>query len=88
MRHLMIGAAIAAVLCASPVFAKDKTHSKVTGAGSTATVSKQDENRFRNDDGTFQGKPVVEGPAHWKDAGSASSGSSTGEGGTGAAEMK
>jgi hypothetical protein len=39
----------------------------------------------KNDDGTFQGKPVVEGPADWSqldpNSGAATSGASSGEGG-------
>lgn len=84
MRHLMVGVAVAAALGAAPVYAKDKPALKTHSAASAGAISKQDENRFRNEDGTFQGKPVVEGPANWKSASSgssASTGASSGESG-------
>lgn len=85
MRRLMMGVALIAALGAVPVYAKDKPAMKTQAATSAGAVSKEDANRFRNEDGTFQGKPVVEGPAHWKSAsssGSASTGASSGEGGS------
>jgi hypothetical protein len=84
MRRLMVGVALVAALGALPAYAKDKPALKTQAATSAGAVTKENENRFRNEDGTFQGKPVVEGPANWKSAssGSASTGASSGESGS------
>ena len=85
MRHLMVCVALVAALGAMPVYAKDKPALKAHSASTAGAISKEDQNRFRNEDGTFQGKPVVAGPAHWKSASTgsgASTGASSGEGGS------
>lgn len=86
MNRMIVGAALIAALGASPVIAKDKAL-KDQGAQKSSSISKEDQNRFQNPDGTFQGKPVVQGPANWKSAasgsGSASTGASSGESGSG-----
>lgn len=88
MNRMIVGAALIAALGASPVIAKDKAL-KDQGAQKSSSISQEDQNRFQNPDGTFQGKPVVQGPANWKSAasgsgsGSASTGASSGESGSG-----
>lgn len=79
MRNLIVGVALAAALCASPVIAKEKAMKE--GAQPSSAVQ-ENQNRLQNKDGTFQGKPVVQGPAHWTNGpDTASSGSSSGESG-------
>lgn len=81
MRDLMMGIALVAVLGAAPAIAAEKAHK-------STSISQEDQNRFQNDDGTFQGKPVVQGPASWHNmepgalGSSSSSGGSSGESGS------
>jgi hypothetical protein len=83
MKKLMIGVAVAALLGATPAaIAKDKASKSLKSQGMEQSSSEENANRLQNEDGTFQGKPVVQGPAKWNDLNaSASSGASTGEGG-------
>lgn len=76
MKRLFIGAALAAFALTVPALAADKKASSLKNQESSA---QENANREKNDDGTFQGKPVVQGPANWND--SASTGSSSGEAG-------
>jgi hypothetical protein len=81
MKKLITGIALAALLGAAPALAKDKRAKAMddeAGAGKSA-ATQEDANRLQNEDGTFQGKPVVQGPADWS---SAASGASTGEAGS------
>lgn len=80
MKTVMMGIALAALLGAAPVaMAKDTS----MPMKSQSQSSLENANRMQNPDGTFQGKPVVQGPAHWQDADrSASSGTSSGESGS------
>lgn len=83
MKTVMMGIALAALLGAAPVAMARDTAKPLK---SQSQSSMENANRTQNPDGTFQGKPVVQGPAHWQDADrSASSGTSSGESGSGAA---
>lgn len=85
MKNLVIGVALAALLSAAPALAKDKKTNALKGEGAQqSTSTEENANRLQNEDGTFQGKPVVQGPAHWEGVGAASSGASSGESGSGA----
>lgn len=80
MKKLTIAVALAALVSAAPALAKEKS-AKATGehaAGQSAAVD-ENANREKNADGTFQGKPVVQGPADWS---SAAAGASSGEAGS------
>lgn len=82
MKNLMICVALAALLGATPAaMAKDSPTKALKDQGADST-SMENANRHQNDDGTFQGKPVVQGPANWH-SGSASTGASSGEAGAG-----
>lgn len=82
MKTLVMGAALAALLSAAPAIAKEKTGLKgKEPQQSSKMLDQENANRLQNDDGTFQGKPVVQGPADWSS--SASSGASSGEAGSG-----
>jgi len=88
MRHVITGLALIAALGAAPAIAKDKNALKQTTTEQSGSATQENANREKNDDGTFQGKPVVQGPADWSSAaapgsGSASSGASSGEAGSG-----
>lgn len=89
MKKLMMGVALLALLGATPAaIAKDKA-AKALNSSDVQSSAQENANRERNDDGTYQGKPVVQGPANWHS--SASSGASSGEAGSGAtggADMK
>ncbi|MGE0023007.1 MAG: hypothetical protein AB7S70_05170 [Hyphomicrobium sp.] len=93
MRHVITGLALIAALGAAPAIAKDKKALKqTTTEQSGGAASQENANREMNEDGTFQGKPVVEGPADWSSAaapgsGAASSGASSGEAGAGSSGM-
>ncbi len=89
MRKLMLGVALVSVMGAAPALAADKK-AKADSKESSATISKENQNRVQNEDGTFQGKPVVEGPAKWSnmESGAASSGASSGEAGSSRSNMK
>lgn len=75
--------AIAALLLFAPVTANAKND----GADKTwdqysDLLTRKGQNWEPGPDGTFQGKPVVKGPANWHaQAGASSTGSSTGEAG-------
>lgn len=92
MRNLLVGVALVALLGASPALAKEKQTLKSERAGQSSAMTDENANRLQNEDGTFQGKPVVKGPANWKSANkgssgsSATSGASTGEAGSTARE--
>ncbi len=79
MKTLITGAAVAVLLSVAPAIAK--TTPKTMGSETSAHSTTLDENanRHRNEDGTYQGKPVVQGPAHWS---SAASGASSGDSGS------
>ena len=82
MKTMMIAAvAVTALLAAAPTLAKDNKALKQGGSKESTSVSQEDASRHLDKDGTFQGKPVVQGPADWRGAGSASSGSSSGDSG-------
>jgi hypothetical protein len=80
MKKLIAGIALAALLGATPSMAKDKRAKAMdeTGGAKAAAVD-ENANREKNADGTFQGKPVVQGPADWS---SAAAGASSGEAGS------
>jgi hypothetical protein len=84
MKTMMMGAAVVAALLAGPAIAKEKRAMKEQGSQQSTSLSKEDQSRLQNSDGTLQGKPVVQGPAHWDNSGSesSSSGSSSGESGS------
>ena len=83
MKAMMVAALAATTLFAAvPTMAKDNKALKEHGSRESTSVSQEDANRHLDKDGTFQGKPVVQGPADWSGAGSASSGSSSGESGS------
>lgn len=87
MIKLTIGVAAAVLLAVAPAMAKEKTtkHMKSDLSQEQSEMLKTEgQNREPGENGTFQGKPVVEGPANWKSAhtgSSASSGSSSGDAG-------
>ena len=64
MRQVLLGATLIAALAAAPAIAKEKLALKSEGTKQSSSISPEDQNRFQNPDGTFQGKPVVQGPAH------------------------
>lgn len=72
MTKLMMGVALAAVMAATPALAKSKSESMKSDApASKSDILKQEgQNREPGPNGTFQGKPVVEGPAHWSNSAS------------------
>ncbi len=79
MKKIMIGVALATLLGATPAaLAKDKATKPLKGADQSSMD--ENANRHKDADGTFQGKPVVQGPANWHS--SASTGASTGEAGS------
>lgn len=87
MKHILLGAALAIGLSAAPALAADK-HAKSPAmhkAGEART-----DTMFKNEDGSLQGKPVVEGPADWShlSPGSASTGDSSGTSGNAAPHGK
>ena len=85
MRTAMMGVALIAALAAAPAIAKEKKALKDEGMKQSSSISQEDQNREQNADGTFQGKPVVQGPAKWtnlESSGSASTGASSGETGS------
>ena len=85
MRHLILGAALVAALGAAPAIAAEKPAMK---SGSSQPAQSHAEYKtdtmLQNEDGTLQGKPVVEGPADWSSLrpDSASTGASSGESGS------
>jgi hypothetical protein len=81
MKTLILGVALAALLSAAPAIAKDKQSLKGSDAQQSSAMDQENANRTQNPDGTFQGKPVVQGPADWHNS-SASSGASSGESGS------
>jgi hypothetical protein len=81
MKTLVIGAVLAALLSAAPAIAKDKQSLKGKEPQQSSAMDQENANRTQNPDGTFQGKPVVQGPADWHNS-SASSGASSGEAGS------
>jgi hypothetical protein len=86
MKKLITGIALAALLGAAPAVAKDKRAKAMDEAGGAQSAAMDENaNREKNEDGTFQGKPVVQGPADWS---SAASGASSGEAGAGSDTLK
>lgn len=88
MKHILLGAALAIGLSAAPAIAADKQAAKSPAmhkAGEART-----DTMFKNEDGSLQGKPVVEGPADWShlSPGSASTGESSGTSGSAAPQGK
>lgn len=88
MNKILTGCAIAGMLAVVPALAADKDAGMDTkGASDFSEILKQEgQNREPGEDGTFQGKPVVEGPADWSHiradtAGGSASGASSGEAG-------
>ena len=86
MNKLVLGLALSTLLVSAPALAKsDAAKLKSTqGMSQSEMLKTPGQNREPGDNGTFQGKPVVEGPAHWPKviSDNASSGSSTGEAGS------
>ena len=71
MIKLTIGVAAAVLLAVAPAMAKEKTtkHMKSDLSQEQSEMLKTEgQNREPGENGTFQGKPVVEGPANWKSA--------------------
>src|SRR5688572_12792321 len=62
MKHILFGTALAIGLATAPALAVEKPakdqQSQALGEGRT-------DNMFKSEDGTLQGKPVVDGPADW-----------------------
>jgi hypothetical protein len=81
MRHVLLGASLIAALAAAPAIAKEKLALKSEGSKQSSSISQEDQNRFQNPDGTFQGKPVVQGPAKWSNMEPGATGESSGESG-------
>lgn len=80
MKSILIGLTAAGLLAAAPTFAKEMKANTDQGS-----MIQENANRHKNPDGTFQGKPVVAGPAHWTNIAPdalGSSGASTGEEGS------
>jgi len=76
---LWMGLALAATMAASPAFAASKTEKSMSATSmKKSDVSQQDQSREPGPDGTFQGMPVVQGPANWTKGSSASNTGSTG----------
>jgi hypothetical protein len=88
MIRILTGAALALALAVAPAMAISKSESKMKNqeSNNASDILKQEgQNREPGPDGTFQGKPVVQGPADWSKSGSAdssSSGASSGESGS------
>ncbi len=82
MKNTVLGAALVAALLAAPAIAKDNQAMKEPGSQQSTSFGLGDDSRHRSADGTLQGKHVIEGPVHWNDDGSASTGDSTGESGS------
>lgn len=80
MKTLMMGAALAVLFSVAPALAKTTTKTMGSEAGTHSATLDENATRHRNADGTYQGMPVVQGPAHWSSA--ASSGASSGESGS------
>ncbi len=76
-------AVIAAMLLLVPVTANAKNEGiDKTWDQYSDLLTQKGQNREPGPDGTFQGKPVVKGPANWHvQSGTSSTGSSTGEAG-------
>jgi hypothetical protein len=94
MSRVIIGVATAVLLAAVPAVAKEKA-AKATGGDRVWNENKElleqeGQNREPGPDGTFQGKPVVAGPADWhsKMGGDASAGASSGEAGSAKAKAR
>jgi hypothetical protein len=81
-----LGLILSAAVIAAPAIAKEKAQMKSSlTKEQSAMINSKGQNREPGDNGTFQGKPVVQGPANWHNAApsdSGSSGASTGESGT------
>ena len=81
-----LGLILSAALITAPAMAKDSAHMKSSlTKEQSAMINSKGQNREPGENGTFQGKPVVEGPANWHSAAPSdggSSGASSGEAGT------
>jgi hypothetical protein len=82
MRQVLLGATLIAALAAAPAIAIEKQALKSEGMKQSGSIGPEDQNRFQNPDGTFQGKPVVQGPAHWNNMEPGATGESSGESGS------
>lgn len=82
MRNIPI-VAIATLLAFAPLTANAKNEGAYkTWDQYSDILTQKGQNREPGPDGTFQGKPVVKGPANWHaQSDSSTTGSSTGEGG-------
>lgn len=82
-----VAVALVAAAVAIPATAKNKTTKNEEPAAHSERLQEDKQTREPGEAGTFQGKPVVQGPADWSSvhAGGApaSSGASTGEAGSG-----
>ncbi len=81
MRQILLGASLIAALAAAPAIAKEKQALKNDAMKQSGSISQENQNREQNPDGTFQGKPVVQGPAHWTNMDPGATGESSGESG-------
>lgn len=88
MNKLLTGVAALALLVATPTIAAEKSAKSAAGdSGSDLSemLKSEGQNREPGEDGTFQGKPVVEGPADFSDlaptGADSSAGASSGEAG-------
>lgn len=86
MTKLLLCAATAALLAVLPAMAEKKSATSKGASAQSELLQQEGQNREPGEDGTFQGKPVVEGPADWSsvhmDGAPASSGASSGEAGS------
>ncbi len=82
MTKVLMGVALAAALAIAPAMAKEKNKNALKGQESQQSdiLKQEGQNREPLGDGTFQGKPVVEGPADWHKGGSADAGSASSSG--------
>ncbi len=87
MKHILVSVALIAGL-ASASYAADGTSAR-SGDAQKATEARTD-TMFVNEDGSLQGKPVVDGPADWSHMAPdrASTGASGGESGADAKEPR
>lgn len=90
MKKIITGVAIATMWATVPALAADKMDQGNEPQNQSLNNEGMD-TRHKSEDGTLQGKPVVEGPAEWtdlhasgsRDADSSASGASSGEAGQG-----
>lgn len=86
MKYLVRAAAVVLCLSFTPSFA---ANSVKKDKASDHSPEIRTDNMHKNPDGTFQGKPVVDGPADWSQLYSPSStGSASGESGSNSSNSK